>query len=90
MVALNLEVIEKLPEIITKIKPFRNKYKWEVTIFPSEGGDCKQFEKNNVTIPLKVLYAKMEKYILLMFENITDIVKNKLFFLKNGITLAFF
>ena len=40
----------------------------------------KKFEKNNVTIALNVLYAKKEKHILLMFQKITQIVKNKLFF----------
>ena len=40
--------------------------------------DWKQFEKNNVIIALNVLYAKKEKYILLTFQNITQIVKNKL------------
>ena len=30
-----------------------------------------KFEKNNVTITINVLYAKKEKYILLMFQNIT-------------------
>ena len=36
-------------------------------------------EKNNVKIALNVLYAKKKIYILLMFESITQIVKNKLF-----------
>ena len=33
-----------------------------------------------VTIAFNVLYAKKEEYIALMFQNITQIVKNKLFF----------
>ena len=40
----------------------------------------KKFEKNNVAIALNVLYAKKEKYMLLMFQNITQTVKDKLFF----------
>ena len=80
-VALSYEQIKKGPQRITKIKPFINKYSWEGINFPSEKDDWKKFEKNNVTIALNVLYAKKEKiYILLMFENITQIVKNKLFF----------
>ena len=43
--------------------------------------DWKKFNKNNVTIAVTVLHAKREKkYILLMFQNITQIKKNKLFF----------
>ena len=40
----------------------------------------KKFEKNNLAIALNVLYAKKEKYMLLMFQNITQTVKDKLFF----------
>ena len=39
-----------------------------------------KFEKNNAKIPLNLLYAKKKKYILLMFQNINQIAKNKLFF----------
>ena len=35
---------------------------------------------NDVTIAINVLYVKKEKYIPLMFQNITKVVKNKLFF----------
>ena len=73
--------MKKDPERITKIKPFINKYNWEGINFPSEKDDQKKFEKNNVTIALNVLYAKKEKrYILLMFQNLTQIVKNIVFF----------
>ena len=78
-VVLNYEEIKKDSQKITEIKPFINKYNWEGINFSSEKHDEKRFEKNNVTIALDVLYAK-KKYILLMFQNITDIVKNKLFF----------
>ena len=77
--ALNLEGIGKHAEKITKIKPFINKYKWEGIKFPSEKDDWKKIEKNNVTIVLNVLYAKKEKYILIMFQKITQILKSKLF-----------
>ena len=78
-VPLNHEETGKRSEKITKIKPFVNKYNWLGIQFPSEKGDCKKFEKNNLTIALNVLYVKKEKYTLLMFQNITQIVKNKLF-----------
>ena len=42
--------------------------------------DWKKIVKKKLTIALNVLYAKKEKYILLMFQNINHIAKNKLFF----------
>ena len=68
------------------MKPFINKYKWERTHFPSEKYHWEKSEKNNVKVALNVLYAKINIYIyiyiyiLLMFESITQLVKNKLFF----------
>ena len=79
-VVLNHKNIGKIPKIITKIKPFVNKYKWEEKNCPSKKDDWKNFEKNNVTIAINVLYVQKEKYIPLMFQNITKVVKNKLFF----------
>ena len=77
-VSLNYEDIGK--KGWTGIKPFINKYNWERINYPSEKDDWKKIEKNNVTIALNVLYAKKEKYILLMLQNIPQIIKNKLFF----------
>ena len=79
-VALNHKEIRKYPQRKTKIKSFLNKYNWERINFPSEKDDWKIFEKNNVTIALNVLCVKKEKYILLMFPEIAQIVKNKLYF----------
>ena len=62
-----------------KIKPFISKYNCERTNFPSEKNDREKFEKNKIAIVINVLYDKKE-YILLMFQNITQTVKNKLFF----------
>ena len=62
-VALNHEEIKKYPQIITKIKPFINKYNWEGIHFPSEKDDWKKCEKNNVTIALNVLCAEKDKNI---------------------------
>ena len=77
-IALSHEEIGKHSQRITKTKPLINKYNWERIDFPSEKDDWKKFEKNNVTIALNVL--KKKKYILLIFQNITQIVKNKFFF----------
>ena len=63
---------------MTKIKLFIDKYNWERINYPSKKDDWKK--KNYPTIALNVLYAKKEKNILLMFQNITQIVKSKLFF----------
>ena len=63
---------------ITKIKHFVNKYNWDGMNFSSEKDDQKKIEKNNKTID--VLYPRKKKYILLMFENITQTMKNQLFF----------
>ena len=57
-----------------------------------EKDDWKNFEKNNGTITLNVFYAKKEKYILPMFQYITQIVEKKLSFYwfqieKNAIIL---
>ena len=48
--------------------------------YPSEKDDWKMFEKNYLTIAINVFYAKKKKYILNIFQNVTQIVKNKLFF----------
>ena len=65
---------------IVKMKPFINKYNWEEINFPSEKDDCKKNEKNNVIIAKWFVCEKKKKYILLMFQDATEIVKNKLFF----------
>ena len=77
-VTLNHGEIKKDPQIITKFKPFINKYYWQGINFPSEKDDWNNFEKNNVTIALNVLYAK--KCILLISQNVTQLVKSKLIF----------
>ena len=61
LVVLNHEEIKKGLQRITKIKPFVNKYNWEIINFPSETDDWKKFEKKNVTIVLNILYANEEK-----------------------------
>ena len=60
-VALSYEEIKKDPQRMAYTKPFITKYNWEGTNFPSEKNDWKKIEKNNVTIALNVLYAKIAK-----------------------------
>ena len=78
--ALNHGEIKKEPQRITKIKPFINKHNWEIINYASEKDDWKKIMKNNEHIALNVLYSKKKKYILLMFQNITQIAKSNLFF----------
>ena len=53
---LNYQTIETHPEIISKLKPFINKYNWKGIDFPAGSKDWVKFEKNNETIELNVLY----------------------------------
>ena len=63
-----------------KIKPFINKYNWERINFQSEKDDWKKTDKNNLTTAFNILILKNKIYIILMFQNITQIVKNELLF----------
>ena len=63
-----------------KKQHFVNKYNWDGMNFSSEKDDWKKIEKNSKTIALNVLYPRKKRYILLMIENITQTMKNKLFF----------
>ena len=76
-VTLNREEIKKGPQRISKIKPFINKYNWNGIKYLTKINDWKTFEKNNLTITLNILYIKQKKYTLLVFQNITQPVKNK-------------
>ena len=80
-VALNHEEISKSPERKTKIKSFTNIYKCEgieKDDFTLKKDDCTKFEKNHKKFSLNILCSK--KYIMLIIQTITQIVKNKLFF----------
>ena len=79
-VTLNHEKIKKDMQRIKEIKSFINNIARKEKNVPSGKVDQKKIESNNITIALNNLYAKNKKYILLMFQNITKIVKNKLFF----------
>ena len=46
---------------MTKIKPFIKKYNREGINHPSEKGDRKKCEKNNVKMAFHIFYAKKEK-----------------------------
>ena len=69
----------KHAEKLTKVKPFVHKYKWGGIYFPSEKRIGK---KLRVILQLLSLFFMLKKknYILLIFQNITQIVKNKSLF----------
>ena len=56
-VVFNHEQIKKDPQKITKIKLFINQYSWKEIDFPSQKKDSNEFEKNNKTIALNILYV---------------------------------
>ena len=71
---------------ISKIKPFINKYNWKGINYPSEKGDYRKSEKNNLTISFNALYQKeikiwpayISKYIF--SQNTSQTAKNKWFY----------
>ena len=56
-VALNHERIKNDPQRISKIKSFIDQYEWKGIEFPSHSKDWKNFEQNNKTIALNILFA---------------------------------
>ena len=56
-VALNHNKINKDPQIVSKIKPFIDQYNWNDIDFPSTSKDWKNFELNNESIALNILYV---------------------------------
>ena len=63
--------------IVLNIKPFINKYNWGKINYPPKIGEWKNFEKNNPTDALNILYTKKKNYFQLTFQNMTQPAKNK-------------
>ena len=79
-VALNHQNIENHPERISNIKPFIDQYNWEGIEFPAGIKDWKNFERNNKTIALNILYIPpIQKQISHTNQNITENGKIKYF-----------
>ena len=76
--ALNYQITESNPQRISKLKSYINKYNWEGINFPAGSKEWRNFEQNNDTIALNILYAdkKQKKEILYINQNIIS-VKNK-------------
>ena len=56
-VTLNYEKIKNHPEKTKNIEPFINQYNWDEINFPSDQKDWKEFESNNKSIALTILYV---------------------------------
>ena len=55
--ALNYQNIKSHPERISNLKPFIDQYNWKEIDFPSEQKDWKNFELNNKTIAVNILFV---------------------------------
>ena len=60
---------------MSKIKPL-DKH-WKETNYRSGKNYLKIYYKNNLAIVLNLFYVKKEKYIMSLFQDKTQIVKNK-------------
>ena len=78
-VALNYGEIKSHSEIVLNVKPFINKYNWKRINYLSKIDDWKTYEKNNPTMLLIFCTLKRKKYAQLIFQNITQPVKDKYF-----------
>ena len=50
--ALNHQNIRKIPQRISKIKPFIDQFNWNETDFPSHSRDWQKFERHNKALAL--------------------------------------
>ena len=72
---------KKEPQRTSNITSFVSKHNREGINYPSEKDEWREFDKNNLTIALNVLYAKNEKICILpKFQNTTQIVKKCYYF----------
>ena len=60
-IALNYDKIGGNPEIVSKVKPFVDQYDWKQINFLSHVNDWKEFELNNKSIALNVLFVQKVK-----------------------------
>ena len=56
-VTLNHDKINNNPQRVSKMKPFIDQYNWNDIDFPSTNKDWKEFELNNESIALNILYV---------------------------------
>ena len=84
--ALNLDIIIKDPQSISKIKPFINRYNWKDVDFPPSK-DWRKFELNNKVV-LKILYIPHNtRKIQLAYKSKHNLTRDKqviLLMITNG------
>ena len=68
-----------IPERVSYIKLFLNKYNWEWINYSSKLHDCKRLEINNLTTVLNILYAKVKEILpeYISKHNLKKHVENK-------------
>ena len=68
-----------IPERVSYIKLFLNKYNWEGINYSSKLHDCKKLEINNLTTVLNILYAKVKEILpeYILKHNLKKPVENK-------------
>ena len=85
--ALNLNRINKDPQIVSRIKPFIEKYNWEDIDFPSTGKDWKKFESNS-EVALNIIYVPYNtKKINIVYKSKNNLTREKqviLLMISNG------
>ena len=82
-VTLNHEEIKKDSQRITKIKPFINKYNWKGITFHQKNMIGENLSKTIEQMLSMFCMLKEKIYIQLMFQNITQIIKNQLKYQKS-------
>ena len=75
-VALSYKEIKYIPERVSNVKLFINKYNWKGINYPSKQSDWKKFEKNNPTVALNILYTK-EKEIFPAYISNHNLIREK-------------
>ena len=83
--ALNFNNIDRNPQIISKIKPFINNYKWNDINFPATKKDWNKFEVNNKNIALNILYVPYNtKKIEIAYKSKYNLIRdNQIILLMN-------
>ena len=55
--ALNHKPVKNYPERVSNLKPFIDQYDWKGINFPSRKEDWKNFESNNKSVALNILFV---------------------------------
>ena len=83
-VALSYKEIKYIPERVSNIKPFINKYNWKGINYPSKQSDWKTSEKNNPTVALNILYTEEKEIFPAYISNHNLIRKKQIIFFDDS------